>query len=710
MTATARVVAGVLALLTLFGASVAGPAADADPVAGTARSAQTAQSSRALTVAITKVGDGTIHQNQKLVVRGTVTNPGGTHWLDAQVYLQITDTPATTLKDLRYFASVPDNPGGLGNTLITPGLFAELGNIDPGQRVPFKMSVPYDALGISGAPGVYRVGVKVVAGTDVAGRYLPGFRVSTLMPLLPPRSNAATPVQAVTLLPVTAPVKRLSDGAFADDSLRVLIAERGRLTNLLDWAALAPDRSIQIVIDPALLTAITDMAAGYQVQSTDGTGPDVAGQGSTEATAWMQKFDAVRAAQYVMYLPWGGPAVSSLLAHQVPGPVAAAAAASATYRDQQDPQSFVASWLRDEGAGIRSLTVLRDLHTDLQILSEANLPGLAPYSQSGQPVPPQVTISSGGRQIPVLVAATNLAGLPTTDTTSALQFRQRLVADATVRSLSGETDSITVTALPFTWNPGLVKKSQGLSPAFALPILVPQSAIGAMDRPGTAYRGAVRPGPTAVSALGTGVIQGIHALRLSGGNLTAILSSNIARRAFQRTFAMAGSAQWRVYPAVGSRLIAAQAAQSQVALSKISITGPPFVAMSSNSGRFPLTVTNGLGRAITVTIAVKPADPGLSIGPIAPIRLDAGQRRDIQVVTTAKGSGVTSVRARLAVPEPGGGPRFGRAWRFDVRSTQIGLVIWIVMGVGGAVLFIAAGYRIVKRVREGGRSRGQATT
>jgi hypothetical protein len=63
----------------------------------------------------------------------------------------------------------------------------------------------------------------------------------------------------------------------------------------------------------------------------------------------------------------------------------------------------------------------------------------------------------------------------------------------------------------------------------------------------------------------------------------------------------------------------------------------------------------------------------------------------------------------VATPAPGGAS-FGRPWRFDVRSTQIGLVIWIVMGVGGAILFIAAGYRIVNRIRGNENPRRQAHT
>ncbi len=706
MAVTARVIAGVVALLALSQApgavslATAASTAAGAPVPGL-RGKQTA--GQDLTVTIAKVGNGTIRPQQRLVVHGTVANPGSTQWLDAQVYLQITPTPASSLPDLQYFASVPDDPG-LGNTIFAIGLFDQIGDVAPGDRIPFTLSIPYDDLGITELPGVYRVGVHVVAGTT-QGR-VPAGQTSTLMPLLPTGSTPPVPAQTVTLLPLSAPIKRLSNGAFADDSLRNLISAQGRLTNVLDWVTTAPPGTVQVVIDPALLLAITDMSDGYLVQPADKSTAAVAGNGQTEATVWLQKFAAVEDAQHLMFMPWGVPAVSSLLEQQAPGPAIAAVEASQHYRDVHAARSFVAGWLTNGSSGVRAITMLHHVGVDLQIVSQDSLPALASYPASGRYVPSQVTVASQGRHIPLLVAGADLAGLPTTATTSALQFRQRLIADAAVRSLDGQTQAITVTALPFNWNPGQVKDSQGLARAFALPVVVPQSAIGALDRPGVVYRGGVRPTAIAFNALSPAVIAGVHALRTSGGSLAAIMTSDVARRAFTRAFAMSGSAQWRVFPRTGVTLITTLAAADHAALAKVSITGPPFVAMSSNSGRFPLTVTNGLGRAITVTIAVKPADPGLSVEPIDPVRLDAGQRRDVQVVTTAAGSGVTSVQARLTPAADGAA--FGRPWRFDVRSTQIGLVIWIVMGVGGAVLFIAAGYRIVNRVRGHGNPRRRA--
>ncbi len=633
-----------------------------------------------------------------------MTNPGSTTWRGAQAYLQISTEPAKSLANLQAFARVPDNLA-LGNLVDTIGLFDVIGDIPAGQEAPFRLEVPYDDLGISGDVGVYRVAVKVVAGSDEGRDVDDASYASTLMPLLPTGPSESDAEQTVTLLPLSAPVKRLAGGAFADDSLGALISPTGRLSNIIDWVRLAPPGTIQLVVDPALLNAITDMSDGYDVEPGDPTKSNLPGTGETDAQIWLQKFRDARLVQHVMYMPWGVPAVNSLLDNHVPGPVISSLAASEAFRDHHAPRGYVAGWLLNGSSGIRAVTVLKHLGVDLQIVSQNSLPGLTSYTSTGRYVPSQVSVSARGRHIPFLVAGTQLAGVTTTSSTSALQFRQRLIADATVRSMEGRTDVITVAALPFNWNPGQVSYFQGLAPAFELHVVVAQSAIGALDRPATPYSGSVRPSATAFRALSASVIDQIRKLHVNGGNLAAILNTPATMDAFQRSFAMSGSSEWRAFPLVGIRLITAEVNDARVALAKVSITGPPFVAMSSNSGRFPLTVTNGLGQPITVTIAVTPADPALSVAPIDPFQVGAGQRRDVQVVTTAAGSGVTSVRARLATPA---GVGFGRPWRFDVRSTQIGLVIWIVMGVGGAILFGAAGYRIVNRMRGNGPPRRQA--
>ena len=242
----------------------------------------------------------------------------------------------------------------------------------------------------------------------------------------------------------------------------------------------------------------------------------------------------------------------------------------------------------------------------------------------------------------------------TTPTTSALQFRQRLIADATVRSLEGRDRRHHGGGAPVHLEPrsraGLPGPGAGVRAAGRR---TPRRPSARSTDPATPYHGAVRPSPTAFRALSdAGRRQDPRPAterREPRGDPELAASP---RTQFQRVFAMSGSAQWRVFPLIGIRLITARGRPTpRPRCPRSAITGPPFVAMSSNSGRFPLTVTNGLGRPITVTIAVTAGRPG-AVGRAdrRRSRWTPGQQRDVQVVTTAAGSGVTSVRARLATP------------------------------------------------------------
>lgn len=649
-----------------------------------------------LTATIAGVGNGTIRVGKPLVVTGTVRNPGHIHWVNVKVYLQIASDPATDIESLDTLGQLaPD--AGLGSTIIDAGSYDTLGVVPPGTRVPFRLVVPYAKLGLRGVPGAYRVAVKVLA-TGPGGRNLNDpVRTSTLMPLLPPRGHPLTPVQSMVLLPLTAPVKRLADGDFTDDSLVANLRPGGRLDNAIGWAAGAPLGTVQVVVDPALLAAVTDMSNGYRVQPLTAGARSTAGNGQQAAGDWLAQFNQVAHNQNVLLLPWGNPAANTLVAHHLSRPITAAVTASEDYLRGHSVLADVAGWLTDGRSSSATVVAMHRAGVGIQILSQQSLPGLASYRATHRPLPSQLELSLGGSPIHALVTSESVAGVVTTSSTSALQLRQRLMADAIVRSLSGLTVSITVAALPFDWNPGTSRSGQGLEKMFAQPFVVPQTVVGALDRPATPYRGTVIAGRALTRPPGPGVLTAIRRLAVSGGDLASLLTtSEAAQLSFARIFAMAGSSQWGRFPQLATGLITSQVAIDKAQLARVTLTGPPFVAMSSNSGRFPLTVTNGLPQTVTLKLSVVPEEKALSIEPIAPIQLPGGQRRDIQIVGTADRSGVTSVTARLTTTNDAA---FGKPWNFDVRSTQIGLVIWVVMGVGGGVLLIAAGYRIVNRLR-----------
>jgi hypothetical protein len=647
-----------------------------------------------------------MRRDHDLTVSGRLTNPSRVDWLDAQVYLEISPEPARTLRGLNDFAAVPQSQG-FGNGVYSSGLFDEAGDVPAGKSRPFEVTVPYSDLPISGKPGVYRVGVKVVAGTSAGRDPALASHASTVVPLLPRKPSNLHPVQTLTLLPITAPVKRLLNGAFTDDSLAAAISFGGRLYNVLAWALKAPPETLQVVVDPALLTALDNMSHGYRVRPPGPAAESLPGTAQDAAVTWMLNFGRLSSQQHVMVLPWGVPAANSLLANQIPGPVVSAVRASETYIDNNPFGTAVAGWLTDGGSGLPAISAINRAGAGLQIVAQSSLPALSSGHQVTRGLPSVVMVKAGARRVPVLVTATKLAGYQTTSTTSAVQFRQRLIADAAVRSISGDLSQVRVTALPFRWNPGTRGSEEGLDSAFALPIVVPQSAIGAADRPAPLYTGPIRPGPDSVD-LAPVVLTAIRSFHESGAPLAAILRpARPAISSYEHSLAMAGSYEWRAFPLLGQALIHRQTGLAARQLAKVTVTGPPFVAMSSTTGRFPLTVTNGLDQDISLHLAVMPEDPALNISPLGDIAVPAGERRDIQIVSTAEGSGVTSVRARLATPED---VPFGRPWRFDVRATQIGLVIWVVMGVGGVILFGAAGFRIVNRVRGKEQPRRQSVT
>jgi hypothetical protein len=52
------------------------------------------------------------------------------------------------------------------------------------------------------------------------------------------------------------------------------------------------------------------------------------------------------------------------------------------------------------------------------------------------------------------------------------------------------------------------------------------------------------------------------------------------------------------------------------------------------------------------------------------------------------------------------GSPLGEPTRVSIRSSRVGFILWIVMGVGGTALFVAIGLRIWRRVRRRRRTHG----
>lgn len=701
-------VVALLALLACISAAAAAPAsahgaveaAPRDRAHHKATKAPSLSETSGLSISIDDVAPAVLHEGQKVRVTGSVTSLADFTWVRPQVYLTMSLEPAASKGTLDDFALTGDDT--FGDTVFEIGYFDVLDDIPPGGRADYSLKVPYAHLPqITGGTGVYHLGVSVLA-TDADGVRDSNAeaRADTLLPLVD-ADSISQPTRVVTLLPFTAPVARRADGSFVDDRLAADVSLGGRLRNLLDFVEQAPADSLELAVDPALLDALTAMADGYQVRPLTGTGEPVDpvdGQGRLEASTWLSDFNTVRGQQSVVLLPWANPDSSALAEARVPGVVETAVQASRRYALDNTFPSTVVDWQNNGASSRRGLSIAARAGANPHVVSQDTLTRLQPTDENGYP-PALASVATTNGPLTTVVSRSEVAGTALASSTTALELRQDLLAEATIRALTPGESPTSVIALPFHWDPGPQAGALDLDGAFGSPVLQPTSLADLANDVPTPYSGPVQI-TTDPPGLDPEVLAALERLRTVGRVYTELLTDNkAASDTFDQQLAVAGSSVWEWQPRRGEALIRGTARSMAGQLAKVTVTGPEFVALSSQQGQFPLTVTNGLDVSITVTLDVKPLNPALEFEAIDPIVLDPGQRQDIEVVSRADGSGVTAVRARLSTS---GDRAFGAPWDFDIRATKIGLAIWILLGVLGAALFSSAVVRIVRRARAGG--------
>jgi hypothetical protein len=680
-------------------------------VAGVSARAPSLSDRTGLSVTIDSIEPAVLTPGTPLRLSGLVRNDSDHLWSDAQVYLEISEQPATTKGELDQFALTGDQNFGTrvaGFDKNGRPTFAQIGAVRAGEARPYQLDIPYALLPSAvGAPGVYHVAVAVLA-TPVNGiRDLDAdARTDAIVPLESPSHPAPHQTAVTTLIPLTAPVPRHSDGVFVGDGLAAEISSGGRLRNLMDFLLEAPPNSVDVVVDPALVTALQKMSDGYQYidRSADPETQPQSGAGQQAAAAWLDDFDTVSVNQHIDLMPWANPDTSGLAAARLRGVVDAAVRASLQFAGDRGLTAPVVDWQNNGGTTRRGLAAANRAGARIHVVSQDALPQLLPLDD----YPPALaTVDTHSVPLTTTVSRSDVAGVPITRTTTALDFRQQMLSEALVRAMGSTAAPTSVIATPFRWNPGVIPTDLNLAGAYGAGFVEP-TALSALTigGPGTTpYVGPVQiPPPHPDIAIG--LESAIKRLRGAGRVYTSLLTQgDAAATAFDQQLAEAGSSAWLWQPKRGAA-IARQAARAMAAqIRKVTVTGPEFVALSSEKGQFPLTVSNGLDVSVTVNVSVVPRISALRIDPIEPIVLDPGQRRVIEVQTRSTGSGVTSVTARLATTDA---HEFGTAWVFDIRATRIGVAIWILLGVLMAALFGGAAIRIIRRVRSGGfQPRGQ---
>ena len=651
-----------------------------------------------LVVTIDSVSPSTLKRGTDLHVEGVVDNTGSETFENAKVYLDVGFDPARSRQTLAEFAA---NTGGFGNRVVDLGYFDELGALEPDTTTDYALHVPFGRLPISGEPGIYHIGVTVIAGEESRE---PVARADTVIPLLPETSpgDPLERTRVVTLIPMAAQIRRTANGVFLDDDLAVSLAYGGQLRNLLDFVEAAPPHTMEIVLDPALRQAVVDMTDGYRVQSIaeyEAKEPGHPGRGQNVAQQFISDLDAATARQDLIFMAWGSPDASALGTGRMPGVVGSAIRASQRYAADQRITTTVASWPYAGAATRRGLAVAAVAGAPLRIISQRSLVNLRGPAADGSYPPSQVQVATVAGPTTALVTRNDVAGEVITPDLTGEQLLQDIVSEATVRSLDQEPAGVSVIAVPFGWDPGNTTRDKDLAQAYDFPTVAPTTAAAASQEEAVQYNGPIRM-PRVVAGLTPSVLDSVAQLRNKGRVYTELLTDQErAIRRFDQTLAASATSLWRNDSVTRVIINERAARQAGHRASRVRVTGPTFLALSSESGRFPLTVTNGLPDAVTVEVVARADNPAVQVDPIDPVALEPGQRRDIEATARTNGSGLTTVRLQLTTTSD---RPVGHAWSFDIRSTQIGLAIWIVMGIGGAILFGAAARRIYLRIRSGG--------
>lgn len=706
---------------------------------------------------------GVIPRTGTVRVSGTVTNLDETAWTTVNLYSFISTTPMTTAAELAAGMQLPDDAYVGEQRIAEPEASATISEIAPGDTLAFSFEVPQRLIRDtteSAEQGVYWFGVQAL-GQGPEGRVLAG-RARTFVPLVGRRT---TPLPTSVVLPLRRQITWADDGSLSDlEGWDKALSSGGRLRSLVDLGVSAGSRAVTFLVDPALVDAVGQLAAGNQPRSL-APSPDLEGDGSTPpspdgsasptadgdgedsgddgadgaadapeddldpltaqvqaaAVSWLDRLGRALPGHQVLGLPYGDLDVAGAAAHS-PRTYAAArkrtGTALAPYGVPVQPAVASPGGYLDE-AGLAMLdpedTVLvsdtmwaptstgtSDGTEDPEDPETAAAAALTTGADdlATETVVPTVATEDGHRI--VVTSSASTTGPGPGDARSALSVRQATLAQAAVRAIGSDPQPLAV-MLPSDWNP--VTASSFFS-GFDVDWLDLQSVGDLSD--GTATPVSLGelsyPRSQSRSELDAESFTASTELMRAGNQLQNLLSRNNTVGGFVRDQALTTvSYSTRSQPTTTRAQAASSTRWVRSQLDKVTVEAPPAVTMTGTSGRLYATITNELDQPVTVDLEAMVSD-GIEITHAERIEVPAaseGGRTRVSLTASAPTSGVH--RVTLGLTDTDGQPLSGRDV-LDIRSLQVSNVIWVFIGAAGVLLFGAIAFRLFKRIRAARRT------
>lgn len=655
-----------------------------------------------LTVTLTTLSPSTIPESGPIALTGTVRNDSDETWSAINVHPFVSRSPITSRDELAAAAQT-DETAEVGTRLVEPGEFDPIGDLPPGASAYFRISLPRRVLGITGAPGVYWIGVHAL-GQNADGRDgVADGRARTFMPLVAPGARTAVSV----VVPVRAKVRYAPDGRVVSAGAWARSFREGRLSRIAGLIRSAGVSPVVVLLDPALLDVAAAIAAGNppltlgpepegseEKEESETPSPSAASRAAdrladsdrTAAQAWLTEILAGARTHSALALGYADPDTSAL-ARRRPQLLERAAGLSRSALERHSLSAVPAvappdGWLDEDALGA--------LPVDTTVL----------VSDHG--APRMRSLWSSGQGHPLVFADSDAAaGGPAPEPTqSALAVRQRILAEAALRATIVDP---MVVSLPADWDPGPDWAAADFFAGLRTPWL---DLTGLQPRPGAPVFDAGLPYPQAQrqAEIGSRNVAATRALTDTGRVLGSLLAEQNDLTATLAGIALTGvSLQARGDRAAARERVLAADVAARGTMSGVEVQGTDFVTLSGGSGTLTVTLVNRLDQPVVAGVRAHASDPDLRISAAKPQRLEAGQRAVVRLHAEAAGIGVRTV---VISPVTEDGDPLGTSLTFSLRTSQVGRLIWAILLASAGLLIVM----ILRRVRRGLREhrwRGQ---
>ncbi len=636
-------------------------------------------------------------------LRGAVANDSAEALHDVHVVLH-TGGSIRSRSQLHSLAEEPEGDGPTTEIDVD-------GVVPPGGQLPLSLDIPADDMnGLRGAePSLHAVRIAVRAAPCEGCRQEPVAAVDTFLMWWPHDRIAATNVAWVW--PLLGDTRRGPDQTFLDDGLAQELGPGGRLAGLLSAADENAPAPVTWAVDPELIAATATMAEGYQVRPPGEQERPGAGEGA--ARSWLEAarraFGA--APERVLSLPYADPDVVALVRNGLTTDLAKAQGIG--LRALRDRLGITVAkdlaWPPGGAVTQPAIEALAGLEVRAFVAADNAVPLVDPPTFT--PTAPYDLPSGAGGSMTALVAdavfADLLAAGPGSDGPAV--GVQRFLAETAMFMLERpNTGRDLVVTPPRMWDPG-AGFARGLLRATAdAPWLRGVPLRDLLDHSRSTYARTVSyPADAQAAELPASYFDELRAARRTRQAYVSMLleSTDPLPALLDDALLRAESAQWRNKPANGRALVSGVRQRLTDQFAQIRISSGGLVTLTSDAGRIPITVVNGLRQPVRLQLRIDTGN-----------RLELAQGNRIELTRVNPGSVTVDVEGKalqagqftidLRLETPDGTPLAPRPVALRVRSTAYGRVALYITGGAFVLLLIGSATRLVRRRR----ARAEAAT